>query len=783
MGGPLEGLNVLDFGQAGVGPWAASLLGFLGANVLKIERPEGEIIRTQAPFKNGLAVAYTAWNMAKKGAVVDLKDPAGRAALAPLIKQADVITANLRPGVMERLGLGFQEVSKLNPAIVAASSPGWGTSGPMMAFPGGDPDFQAFAGFASLNGDEGGPPEMARHGYHFDLNAAGMFAATILLGLLQRDRTGKGQAVSTSHLGCTLSLLGTRAAEYLISGSEPGPLGHADSATAPHQAFLCLDQRWLFVGVQNDDEWSRFCTAIRREDLLDNPRFATNVQRVNHRQELAAELEPVFARLPSAWWFMQLAKHGVPAGYLNDFETLRHHEHVLANQQIVETDIPHQGKVFVGGLPWRFSKTPARISPAPAPDEHTKEALAQGFGIFGSAPVRRAPNAQPDAPDSAPPLAGIRVVDISQGVAGPYASLLLADAGADVLKIEPPNGDYARHFAPVTESGDSAAFVLLNRNKRSTSLDLTQQASRDALTGLLKEADIFLHDWDPVESERFGFTAEALQALNPGLIACAISPFGEEGPFRGLKGSELVIQAMAEYPLSLGEIGAPPVRWGADIAGSSTGTMAFLSLLAALYHRNRTGEGQRISVSLFGTLLCERQAAWSVLGDVDDWDGPFLRGYYSPRMHGWRTKDNPVYFRLHNASEADYVQFLVKLGLEEALTDERFANAGRDVVGWGKYASEAMPIWERALRNWTAAEVVDLAFSHNSLAIPINTIKGAVEHPQTACLNIIQELTHPAIGKIRVIGPPFQGAWTAPTLTAPPSLETHRDNVLSSVQQ
>lgn len=779
MAGPLDGLNVLDFGAAGVGPWAASLLGFLGANVLKVERPEGEVIRTQAPFQNGVSVAYSAWNMAKKSAEFDMKDPAGRAAFEPLLREADVVTANLLPGVMERLALGYDDVSALNPSIVYASSPGWGVTGPMKVVPGGDSDFQAFSGFASLNGDEGGRPEMARHGYHFDLNASGMLAATILLGLLQRDRTGTGQNVASSHLGATLSLLTSRAAEFLVLGQDPVPLGSASASTAPHEAFLCQDKCWLTIGVETDTQWAAFCQAVGKEDLLADRRFATNLARAGHRKELSGELRKVFATRPSGWWLLQLQKRYVPAGTIYDFETLRNHAQVLENEQIVNFDVPHQGTIYIGGLPWQLSKTPAALYPPPAPGANTAEMAEKGFAAFGGGWKGEARFAARGGTES-PPLTSIRVLDLSQGLCGPYASLSLANAGAEVIKIEPPEGDYARRFAPTTPTGDGAAFLALNRNKKSIVLDLETDEGVTALKELARTADVLVEDLGLGQAEKLGIGYDALSRINPGLIVCAISPFGERGPMRDLKGSELVVQGFADYFSSFGEVGGPPVRWGADVANLSAGTMAFLGILAALYHRNRSGEGQRVTVSQLGVLLSLRQAIWSTMGDIDDYAGAFRMAYYYPRLHGWATKDKPVYFRLHRATEVDYIHLLMALGMEEQLGDERFANTGRDAVGGGKYAGEVLPIWEKAMKDKTSDEVIETAVTHNSVAIPVNTIREAVEHEQIAHLGAMKDLDHPALGKLQVFGPPFKGPWIAPVPAPAPTLGQHTAEVLAA---
>jgi crotonobetainyl-CoA:carnitine CoA-transferase CaiB-like acyl-CoA transferase len=258
--------------------------------------------------------------------------------------------------------------------------------------------------------------------------------------------------------------------------------------------------------------------------------------------------------------------------------------------------------------------------------------------------------------------------------------------------------------------------------------------------------------------------------VNPGLIYCAITPFGERGPLAHRVGSELVLQAMTDYCHSLGSPGGPPVRWGSDIANLSTGGMACLAILAALFRRHRNGCGERVAISLFGTLMLFREASWSVLGDVDEWEGPFVLAYTNPRMHGWRTRDRDVYVRLHRAQEDDYLQLLIDLGMEEVLADERFANVGRDAVGNGRYAIEVAPIWERATSCRTSDEIVDLVLARNAMAVPFNTLSQALTHPQVQSLGILRPVDNSVLGRRCMLGAPFRGAWEPPALATAPSL-------------
>ena len=178
MNGLLNGINVLDFGRAAVGPWAASLLGSMGANVIRVESPDGDAMVIQRPLQRGYGVAYTIYNANKKGLILDLKSPDSKPHLRRLVEKADLIIENLTPGALERIGAGYDAAKAMNPNIVYASCPGWGYTGPIKDLAAGDPDFQAFSGFASLNGDEGGKMEMFRHPYPLDLHAGILFAST-----------------------------------------------------------------------------------------------------------------------------------------------------------------------------------------------------------------------------------------------------------------------------------------------------------------------------------------------------------------------------------------------------------------------------------------------------------------------------------------------------------------------------------------------------------------------------------------------------------------------------
>lgn len=378
MPGPLEGIRVFDLTIYMVGPWAAVQLGALGADVIHIEQPNVEPSTLGAgvpPSINGTSIGYITWNMNKRGLFLDLKSQEDRATAYELLKTCDVFMINMRTGTADRLGMSYEAVSEINPQIVYCSITGFGETGPMATRPGADGQMQYFSGFWSTNGAESGEREIYRHFTQMDGSTGNYAAQAILMGLLARKRTGRGQRIEVSMLRATTALQTARIGEYLATGEVAQPRGSASFSTAPDEAFLCEDSQYIGISITNDRDWQALCRIIRHEELLTDVRFGSNVDRVTNWQALSAILKPVFGAKPQYYWMMQLTRAGLPCGFPQRFEQLRYHPQVTENQYIIETDTSAWGRVYTGGPPWHFSKTPAGWTGTPLPGEHTGEIL------------------------------------------------------------------------------------------------------------------------------------------------------------------------------------------------------------------------------------------------------------------------------------------------------------------------------------------------------------------------------------------------------------------------
>ena len=387
---PLGGVRVVDLSRVLAGPFAAALLGDLGADVVKVEDPAGgDEARTWAPQKDGESPGYVVNNRNKRAIAVDLKRSEGPEIVRRLAGDADVLVENFRTGAMEEFGLGYGTLAALNPRLVYCSVSAFGRTGPRAREAGYEAVMQAFGGVMSITGEPGGEP--VRCGLSFvDLTTGILCALGVLAALRMRERTGRGQRVDGSLLETAVGLLNYHAQSYLLTGERPRPLGSSHPSLAPYRNYRCRDDQWIFIAGANDRLWRRLVGAIGLERLLEDPRFATNLDRVRHRQELDRLVEEATARVDRDDLLRRLAEAAIPAAAVNRVDQVLEDPQTRSRPLMRRMRHPKLGDIPVLGLPLEFSAMdPGVRRHAPALGEHTDEILAElGYSATETAELR-----------------------------------------------------------------------------------------------------------------------------------------------------------------------------------------------------------------------------------------------------------------------------------------------------------------------------------------------------------------------------------------------------------
>ncbi len=379
--GALKGLRVVDMTRVLAGPFCTMLLGDMGAEVIKVEGPgKGDDARDYPPFLRGISAYFANLNRNKKSIVLDLKKPEAREILIGLLKKADVLLENFKPGAMDRLGLGYEAIRAVNPGIVYASISGFGQYGPYRDRPGYDIIGQAMGGLMSVSGWPDSPP--TRTGTAMADIVAGLNACIgILAALRGRERTGVGERIDVALVDSMVSAMETVIQIYLVEGRIPQRVGNRYEFIAPYDSFRAADG-WVVIGVGGQEVWKRFCRVIGREDLIDDPAFATNKVRVQN----VVRLEEIVTEWTSARTMADiislLMEASVPCSPILNVDQICNDPHIAkAREMITEMDHPLEGRMNVVSCPIKFtSMKPTIRSTAPAHGEHNEQVLT---GILG----------------------------------------------------------------------------------------------------------------------------------------------------------------------------------------------------------------------------------------------------------------------------------------------------------------------------------------------------------------------------------------------------------------
>ena len=377
MSASLKGIRVLELAQIMAGPTCGLLLADLGAEVIKIEKtPFGDDTRNFLPPDiKGESAAFMMMNRNKKGIVLNLKDKDGIEIFKRMIKNSDVVLENFRKGTLDKLGVGYDVISKINPKIILCEISGYGRTGPYADKGGFDLVAQGMSGLMSITGESKEKPPMKVGAPITDITAGLLAASGILAAIIHRNKTGEGQKVDTSLFEAGIVHTYWQSAIAGATGESPGPLGSAHPLTAPYQAFKTKD-KWITIGASNQNTWLKLIKAIDREDLQENEKFSSNLNRKKNLTELVEILTTVLSKKTSSEWLKIFDNNGFPCGPINSITDMFKDPQTIDRQMILEVDNKKAGKSKAIGMPIKFSKSKTEKSKgAPNLGEHTKEIM------------------------------------------------------------------------------------------------------------------------------------------------------------------------------------------------------------------------------------------------------------------------------------------------------------------------------------------------------------------------------------------------------------------------
>ena len=576
----LEGIQVVDLSQGIAGPVVGMFLADFGAEVIKVETPAGDPARPLPGF--------AAWNRGKKGVIADPADPARRRWLAELIAGADVCLVSDN-GTLAGYGLDRWRLLRDSPRLVLVETPPYAGDAPWHGGAESHGLLAAALGVAwRQSSHDGGPVESVAR---FLLQVHGVWAAVCAVAaLVERERSGFGQLVSVSGVNAVME---ANIGSFSVDPALPDP----PTAIGPggrhptYTRFVARDGKWLASGALGAKFETALLGILGLSWMLQEERMGGRVQNLVRPDNIlwANELtSAAFLARDRDEWLELMSGLGIPCGPLDDRDRWLDHAQVRAIGMRAEVDDPERGPVVMPGVPVNLTGAPGRVR-GPAPG------LGQHDGVVAPRAPKAAPDGQPPVTEG--PLSGIRVLDMGTFVAGPYAGALLAELGADVIKVEPPGGD------PFRVSG----FVF-NRGMRSLSVNLQAPAGVDAFRRLARVSDVVIDALRPGVAAKLGIDYETLAAGHPGLIEISLSAYGEGGPLGGRPGVDMVIQGMSGMMSAQGG-DSEPVANTIAIIDVTTAAMLALSTVLALLHRERgrdqapdgDGQGQRAWASLVGT--------------------------------------------------------------------------------------------------------------------------------------------------------------------------------------
>ncbi|HLZ68990.1 MAG TPA: CoA transferase [Dehalococcoidia bacterium] len=798
--GALAGLRVLECGELVAAPFAAKILGQLGADVVKLEPPAGDSLRRRGPFPAGKEGAETGGlhlflDQAKRSVVLDLETAAGQAQLRRLAAGADILIASGSPALLERRGLSDTALRAANPRLIVTLITPFGLAVtedrelPVRPLP----DLAA-SGWLSISPgalDNASLPPLAPFGQQAHYQA-GLHAVIATLGaLLARDGGAGGQLIDISTQAAIASQLESGLMHYLYNNRVASRLG---TRIVGPWGMVQLADGLFFLLTVTEDEWKRLLDFLGNPEWAESPLFADRLVRAENNDALLGLLESEMAGRGVAETYAAMQARRIPCTPVNDMAALLRNDHLNARGAFVQLDHPDAGTLTYPGAPWQLGLTPWQPGRrAPRLSEHSEEVLREAEGS-GSEVESKAEAAAPTLspvtsnllPSSRPPLAGVRVADFTWVWAGPVATLQLAHLGADVIKIESAGRlDTVRSLPPMWQEergiNRSGYFNQYNQGKRSIALNLKQPEAMELAYELVRRSDVVADNFSAGVMERMGLGYEKLKQIKPDIIQISLAGHGQTGPI-----AKYVAYGPTQVPMiglmSLtGYPGGIPREVGISYGDPNGGLNAALAVLAALHHRQRSGQGQCIDMSQWEAalpLVAEGLLAYQVEGRQPERQGN-RDAFEAPQgVYRCAGPGDDAWLALACWSDGEWQALARAIGRADLAAAPSLANRA------GRKAREdeidaAITAWTQAREAEAAATALRAA---GVAAQAVATTRDVSADARLAERDFWVELPHPECSGARHAGIPWQlGGTPLAVQRSAPTLGQHTDEVLAGV--
>lgn len=598
---PLHRLVVLEFSQYLSAPSAGLRLADLGARVIKIERPGTGDAGRKLAIKNlwvgDDSLLFHTINRNKESFTADMKDENDLAILKKLIAKSDILIHNFRPGVMEKNGLGYEEVKKINPSVIYSAISGYGNTGYWKNKPGQDLLLQSIAGLAFTTGNAAEMP-MPFGLAIGDILAGAQLVQGILAGVAARQQTGCGALIEISLLETLIDFQFELLTTFFASNQQPQRSqinsGHT-LLSAPYGIYKTADG-FLALAMMPLHE---LADAINCKELKSYTAADSFEKRDTIKKIIAAHL----INKPAAYWLEQLQQQDLWAAEVLNWQQLQKHE--AYKQLDIEQTVGLNGtQIVTTRCPLKFNGE-RLVNSRPAPPLGFNTADIKANFINGTV-IHEQAFKNVNTPNGNKLLKDLLIVDFSQFLSGPYATLRLADFGAEVIKVERKGtGDICRNLyvSDVKIEGESTIFHAINRNKKSYEANLKDEHDLQKIKELLAKADVLVHNFRPGVMEKLGLSYELVKQIKPDIIYAEISGYGNDGPWKNLPGQDLLLQAVSGLTWLSNNEGENPTPMGVAVVDMLAGTHLAQGILASLFKKRKTGEGALVQVSMLESIL------------------------------------------------------------------------------------------------------------------------------------------------------------------------------------